>query len=310
MKEEEEELDLTINQEEEDIETILAEEEEDDDEELEEEEGRSSMMNILLFLMLITVFIFSFWDRMFINIPAGHMGVMFYTFGGGTVVDRHWNEGIAFVFPWDQIFIYDTRVISNQDTVDGLTNDGVTVLAEVSYRFRPEIDSLGLMHKKLGLDYSDKIIVPLVTSAARRIFSNYGIEALYEEKRVNVERQILDEVHKQVDAFYPITTIDLVLRSVELDSLVGQAISNKLVKEQEYLAYQYIIKKEEEEEKRKLIEAKGIRYFRDTSGLTDNESLLKYYGLMATEKLATSPNSKVVIVGTDSKELPVILGGN
>jgi len=38
-------------------------------------------------------------------------------------------------------------------------------------------------------------------------------------------------------------------------------------------------------------------------------SLLQWKGIEATEKLAESPNAKIVIVGNTKNSLPVILGG-
>ncbi len=278
----------------------------EEDIEYEEKEYRSYMMEILLFIMLFSVFFVGFWDKMFITIPAGYKGVMFKTFQEGTVIDRYWDEGLAFVYPWDEIFLYDTRVISGQDTINALTQDGIQVEAEISYRYRPEEDSLGLMHKNLGLDYANKIIVPHVTGATREVISSYEIEALYTVSRKAVQDSMLISVREHVDAAYPLTMIDLVIRNIALDSTVERAIADKLVKEQEMLGYDYLIQKERKEEERKVIEARGLKRFQDTSGI----DLLKYYGIQATQELATSKNSKVVIIGTDSKELPVILSGN
>ena len=57
----------------------------------------------------------------------------------------------------------------------------------------------------------------------------------------------------------------------------------------------------------KAIEAQGIQDFQNivTKGITD--PLLKWKGIEATEKLANSPNAKVVIVG-GKDGLPIILG--
>ena len=267
---------------------------------------RSYLMQVLIIIMLILVFVVGFWDSMFITIPAGHQGVMFKTFGGGTVIDQHWEEGLVFVYPWDELYIYDTRVISGQDTIDALTEDGIQVEAEISYRYRPEIDSLGLMHKNLGEDYAVKIIIPHVTAATREVVSRYDIEALYTTSRKDVQIAMLARVREEVDDAYPITMLDLVVRNIVLDTTVERAIADKLVKEQEMLAYDYLIQKELKEEERKVIEARGLRRFRDTSRI----DVLKFYGIKATEQLATSPNAKVVVIGTDSEDLPVILSGN
>lgn len=68
--------------------------------------------------------------------------------------------------------------------------------------------------------------------------------------------------------------------------------------------YEYRLQQEEREVDRKRTEAMGIREFERISGV----SYLKVRGLDVTEKLATSNNSKVILMGTDS-QLPIILNG-
>jgi regulator of protease activity HflC (stomatin/prohibitin superfamily) len=70
----------------------------------------------------------------------------------------------------------------------------------------------------------------------------------------------------------------------------------------------FVIQKETKEAERKRVEAAGIRDFQAivTTGIT--QTLLEWKGIEATEKLAASPNTKVVIVGSQKNGLPIILG--
>ncbi len=72
---------------------------------------------------------------------------------------------------------------------------------------------------------------------------------------------------------------------------------------------QFVLMKETQEAERKRIEAKGIADFQRiiTQGLSKN--LLLWKGIEATEKLAESSNSKVVVIGSGESGLPLILGG-
>jgi regulator of protease activity HflC (stomatin/prohibitin superfamily) len=72
---------------------------------------------------------------------------------------------------------------------------------------------------------------------------------------------------------------------------------------------QFVLLKETQEAERKRIEAQGIADFQRiiTQGLSKN--LLLWKGIEATEKLAESPNSKVVVIGSGESGLPLILGG-
>jgi regulator of protease activity HflC (stomatin/prohibitin superfamily) len=276
---------------------------------LEQEEGeivsrRSYLIEVLIILMVIIFTLVVFKDLIFVNIPAGHKGVLFRTLEGGTVTNRYYDEGLVFVFPWNQMIIYDTRILSGQDTIAALTADGLPVQAEISYRYRPTFDSIGLIHKNLGLGYKNIIIIPHVTSATRDVVSRYRVDALFSTSRKDIQDAMLKQVKAQVDSLYPLTILDLVVRDIKIEKTVEDAIANKLVQEQEMLAYNFILQKEQKELERKLIEARGIKLFRDASGI----NIMQWKGIEATRELAKSPNTKVIVLGQDGGKLPFFLG--
>ena len=59
---------------------------------------------------------------------------------------------------------------------------------------------------------------------------------------------------------------------------------------------------------RKRIEAQGIADFQKIVAQGLSDQYLRWKGIEATEKLANSTNAKVVIVGSGSDGLPIILG--
>ena len=65
---------------------------------------------------------------------------------------------------------------------------------------------------------------------------------------------------------------------------------------------------ERSEAQRKEIEAEGIRKFQDIvrPGLSD--SYLRWRGIEATQNLATSSNSKIIVFGQGPTGLPLIMG--
>ncbi len=73
---------------------------------------------------------------------------------------------------------------------------------------------------------------------------------------------------------------------------------------------EFILTREQQEADRKRIEAKGIADFQDIVAKGISDQLLRWKGIEATEKLANSPNSKVVVIGSGKDGLPLILGGN
>jgi prohibitin 1 len=88
------------------------------------------------------------------------------------------------------------------------------------------------------------------------------------------------------------------LRKLTLPQRLAAAIEEKLGAEQESQRMQFVLARERQEADRRRIEAQGI-----------DERLLRWKGIEATQKLAESQNTKIVIVGAGKDGLPVILGG-
>ena len=68
--------------------------------------------------------------------------------------------------------------------------------------------------------------------------------------------------------------------------------------------------KERQEATRKSVEARGISDFQKIVSEGISPALLQWKGIEATENLAKSQNSKIVMVGNTAGSLPVILGGD
>jgi regulator of protease activity HflC (stomatin/prohibitin superfamily) len=86
------------------------------------------------------------------------------------------------------------------------------------------------------------------------------------------------------------------------------AISEKLEEEQRAEKMRFTLERERQEAERKRIEAQGITDFQKIVSQGLNDQLLKWKGIEATEKLAASPNAKVVVIGSGTDGLPLILG--
>ena len=101
----------------------------------------------------------------------------------------------------------------------------------------------------------------------------------------------------------------VLLRKIGLPPIVANAIQEKLKREQEAEQMKFVLQKESQEAERKRIEAQGISDFQKIVAQGISAQLLEWKGIEATEKLAASPNTKIVVIG-NSKGLPLILGGD
>ena len=88
-----------------------------------------------------------------------------------------------------------------------------------------------------------------------------------------------------------------------------QAVELKAESEQAAQRMEFVLAKERQEAERKKIEALGIADFQLIVSKGISPELLKWKGIEATERLAESPNSKLVIMGNGKDQLPVILNG-
>ncbi len=247
------------------------------------------------------------WPQVVVTINSGEGGVLYRRFFG-TDTERVYSEGIYTIFPWNTMYVYDTRIQTVLHEFDVLTNQGLPIHLSLAIRFRPEYDMLGLLHQQVGPNYINTIITPEVESVLRKRLSPYTPEDIY----MNKDRVLTTVVIEAIEALGQkyVTANDVIIREISLPPAIRQAIETKLTEQQRYQAYVYRLKREEKEAKRKAIEAEGIRNYQDTVAKTLSDKLLKWQGIQATLELAKSNNSKVVVIGAGSTGMPLILGGD
>jgi prohibitin 1 len=238
-------------------------------------------------------------------VQSGHRGIVFETLGGGTS-RKTVNEGMHVMPIWNSIIPYDLRVREMKETLSVLSNNGLAIRVDASVRYRPKADELFELQTQIGSSYAEIMIAPVVRSEARKVFGRYAPEEIYSTKREEIERQIYDEVLKALEGKHVVVEAVLV-RDVDLPDTIKNAIADKLAEEQRSQKMRFTLDKERQEALRKQIEAEGIAKYQNIvrQGLT--AEYLQFKGIEATQKLAESPNAKVVIVGAGKGGLPVIL---
>lgn len=247
-------------------------------------------------------------SSIFITIKSGEAGVLYEKFGDGTVTDRYFGEGFHVIAPWNSVFVYDVRTQEVKEVMEVLSKNGLSIKLELSLRYSPKVDKLGLIHQELGEGYADKVVFPEIRSSARKVIGSFDPEELYSTKRDFIQEAIYKETKDNIERSY-INLDAILIRGVELPATIKTAIENKLKQEQESKEYEFRLEKETKEAERKRIEAKGIKDFQDIVSEGISEKLLKWKGIEATLELAKSTNTKVVVIGQGDEGLPIILGG-
>jgi len=259
---------------------------------------------IIGFVSLLVIVILS--NTTFLTIDPGEKGVLFKRFAGGLEKDKVYDQGFHIIMPWNKMYIYDVRINESYEEMEVLSKNGLTIKAEMSYRYKPVHSEIGHLHDEIGSSYLDRIIKPEIRSSTREVIGKYLPEELYSTKREAIQDEIFKQTQIAIGEKHLI--LDAVLiREVQLPPTLQQAIERKLKEEQESLEYEFRLIKEHKEAERKIIEANAKAEANRILSASLSDKILRDKGIDATVELSKSENTKIVVVGGGQDGLPLIL---
>ena len=245
----------------------------------------------------------------FLTIDPGNEGVLFKRFAGGLEMDKIYGQGFHIVAPWNKMYVYDVRIQEHFEKMEVLSKNGLTIVVELSLRYRPNPEKVGQLHDQVGTNFLSNIIIPEIRSATREVIGEYLPEELYSSKREAIQVEIYERTSQEVAKRHCL--VDAVLiRGVTLPQTLQDAIERKLKEEQLALEFDFRLDRERKEAERRIIEAEAKSEANKILNASLTSNILKDKGIEATLELAQSPNTKVIIVGSGDDGLPLILGGN
>lgn len=266
---------------------------------------RRTALIVLSFVAFVVVVLA--WNSFTYTVNAGEKGIIFRKFQGGLDKENIYGQGFHVKWPWDKVYIYDVRIKESVSTMQVLSKNGLTIKAELSYRYKPVDEKVGYLHDEIGPGYHDQIIVPEIRSATREVIGKYLPEELYSSKRESIQDEIFQRT--SVGLSEKNLILDAVLiREVELPQNLKAAIERKLEQEQASLEYEFKLQQARKEAERQKIEAEGKATANKIINSSLTDKILQEKGIEATLKLSESPNSKTVIIGSGEGGLPIILG--
>jgi len=235
-------------------------------------------------------------------VPAGNVGVVDFF---GTVSVNTLKAGINFINPFARIIKFSVKTQESMENLAVPSKEGLNIQLHVSCIYHLNPEKAAEVYKSVGKDYAEILLVPQFRSVCRGVTASYEAKALYTSEREMLSGLIKKDLDKIVEP-RGIVIESVPMREIVLPAGLQQAIEEKLRAEQESQRMQFVLMKERQEADRKKIEAQGISNFQDliSKGLTDQ--VLRWKGIEATEKLANSQNTKVIIVG-GKDGLPLIL---
>jgi prohibitin 1 len=258
----------------------------------------------LVFFIILAVLFFAFFNPI-TTIPAGHVGVLDFF---GIVSPRVLPSGVHLVIPMTRVIKMTVQTQELKEHADVPSQEGLILDLEASLLYRLEPEKADDIYKTVGRNYLSVVVEPSIRSAIREITASYEAKTLYSSERERVAQEMLAFVTKITTA-RGIVPEAVLLRKIGLPPVVANAIQEKLRREQEAEQMKFVLLKEQQEAERKRIEAQGIADFQRIVAAGISRQLLEWKGIEATEKLATSQNSKIVVIGNPKSGLPIILSG-
>lgn len=242
--------------------------------------------------------------RSAVVIPTGEVGVIETL---GKVSATTLNPGIHFLNPFTEVVTFSTRIQDLKETVDSTSKEGLNFKIDVSLQYRLDPLKAGEVFQKIGDPSQEKeIITSRFRSFIRQITANYTLTEIYGEKRSLISQSLQQAMISQLQPLGFIVE-ETLLRNIVLPENIQAAIQEKVAMEQETQKIALEVIKAKKESERKIVEARGTADAQKilSEGLTDKIIQLK--AIEATQELAKSPNSKVIIFGGGKDKLPLIL---
>lgn len=253
----------------------------------------------------------------FKTIEPGQVGVKSLF---GKVDNTVLYSGLNFINPLVKVTGFDVRTqtytmsgdheegnIKGDDAIRILTADGLEVVIDLSVLFNVKSNEAPKILQEIGTDYLDKIVRPVARTAIRDNAVSYDAVSLYSTKRDEFQNKIFKTIETSFSK-RGLQLQQLLIRNVALPASVKTTIESKINAEQDAQKMTFVLQKEKQEAERKRVEAQGIADYQKilSTGLSDKQ--LQYESIKAQQAIATSPNAKVIIMG--SSKNPVIIGGN
>jgi regulator of protease activity HflC (stomatin/prohibitin superfamily) len=253
----------------------------------------------------------------FKTIEPGQVGVKSLF---GKVNNEVLYSGLNFVNPLIEVTEFDVRAQNytmsasdeegakkGDDAIRVLSADGLEVVIDLSVLFNVKSSEAPRILQTIGVDYLDKIVRPVSRTAIRDNAVAYDAVALYSTKREEFQAVIF----KTIESSFTKRGLELqqlLIRNITLPTSVKASIESKINAEQDAQKMTFVLQKEKQEAERKRVEAQGIADYQKilSTGLSDKQ--LQYEAIKAQKEIATSPNAKVIIMGSGKN--PVIIGGN
>lgn len=249
------------------------------------------------------------------QVEAGETGVQTLF---GKVDDHILESGLNVINPLVEVTMFDIKTQNytmsgvhdegdkgGDDAIRVLSADGLEVIIDLTVLYRVLPNQAPRILQEIGADYKNTIVRPITRTKIRDNAVYYDAVALYSTKRDEFQERIFKGIEKDFKSRGLILE-QLLVRNITLPQSVKITIESKINAEQEAQKMQFVLQKEKQEAERKRVEAQGIADYQKIINTGLSEQQLQYEMIKANKEIATSPNTKIIIMG-GGKQVPLII---
>jgi regulator of protease activity HflC (stomatin/prohibitin superfamily) len=222
----------------------------------------------------------------------------------GKFADEGYTEGLKVYNPlFSRVIKISTQTENLEVGLNIPSKEGLNILSEVSILYNINPNDAPELLRNIGTDYERNVILPVFRSAVADVSANYFAKDMHTGERSNIEQSIKERMMSYLDV-KGIEIEAVLLKSIQLPNSLAMAIEEKLEAEQQSERMQFVLTQTERQAEQRRIEAEGIRDAQKIIAEGLDKNILQFKSLEAFEKLAKSPNAKIIISDGD---MPIIL---
>ncbi|MBZ5533132.1 MAG: prohibitin family protein [Acidobacteriia bacterium] len=261
-----------------------------------------TVSRLILIAFVAGVIVILMWASL-AYVPPGYVGVLTWF---GKVLPDTLDAGTHFVSPFKVNHVFSIRTQAQEEHTSTPSMEGLNLEIDTSLIYHLDHNRAADVYSTLGPEYAHTIIEPNLRSIIRDTTAGHSANTMYSSQRKQVEDEIKTGLKAELEP-RGIVVENVLLRDIQLPHALKASIETKQQAEQESLAMNFRLQKERQEADRKRIEAQGIHDFQQIVAQGISPQLLQWKGIEATETLAKSPNSKIIIIGNTKNGLPLVL---
>jgi prohibitin 2 len=232
--------------------------------------ANKKLIGIIAVVAVILIAIFSSLH----SVPAGHRGVV--VLFGKVEENKVLQEGLHIINPLADIINIDLREQRDELQLTGYTRDIQLAKVGLVLTYSLVGDNVNVLYREIGMDYKNKLILPILENAVKDIVGKWEADALVENRSKAIDDMIKLLQNSLNKKFVRFGSFSLI--SLNYSDAFERAIEDKQIATQNAIKAKNETVRITEEAKQRLIsaksEAEAMRI--KSEALRTNKSLIEY----------------------------------